>query len=93
MGLILTKSSLLRISIPLDLSSRSFIPLPCFVRSRRPTPLLAPSLVLFPPFFFLEVRVKIRKKSSENDEEDRKRHRYLGDCSAVDGAYACVQRE
>ncbi len=44
-----TKVSTMRISIPLDLSSRSFIPLPRFIRSRRPTPLLAPSLVLFPP--------------------------------------------
>jgi hypothetical protein len=48
-GLILSKPSTLRISIPLDLSSRSYIPLPCFIRSRRPTPHLVPSLVLFPP--------------------------------------------
>ena len=34
-GLILAKCSVMRISIPLDLSSRSFIPLPCFIRSRR----------------------------------------------------------
>jgi hypothetical protein len=47
-GLILDKASALRISIPLDLSSRPFIPLPCFMWSRRVTPLLAPSLV-FPP--------------------------------------------
>ncbi len=46
--LILTKVSVMRIVIPLDLSSRSCIPLPSFIRSRRPTPLLAPSLVLFP---------------------------------------------
>ena len=44
-GLILAKASDMRISIPLDLSSRSFIPLPSFIRSRRVTPLLAPSLV------------------------------------------------
>jgi hypothetical protein len=37
------------ISIPLDLSSRSFIPIPRFIRSRRPTPILVPCLVLFPP--------------------------------------------
>ena len=37
------------ISIPLDLSSRPFIPLPCFIRSSRQTPLLDPSLVFFPP--------------------------------------------
>ena len=48
-GLILTKTSVMRISIPLDLSSRSFIPLLCFIHSRRPITLLAPSLVLFPP--------------------------------------------
>ena len=47
-GLILAKASAMRISIPLDLSSRSFIPLPCFMRSRRPTPLLVPSLVFSP---------------------------------------------
>ena len=33
-GLILTKTSDMRISIPLDLSSRSFIPLSRFIRSR-----------------------------------------------------------
>ena len=48
-GLIMTKASAMRISIPLDLSSRSCVPLPHFIRSRRPTPLLAPSLVFFPP--------------------------------------------
>ena len=51
-GLIMAKASAMRISIPLDLSSRPFIPLPRFIRSRRPIPsisLLAPSLVLFPP--------------------------------------------
>ena len=48
-GLIMVKASARRISIPLDLSSRPFIPLPCFIRSRRPTPLLTPSLVLSPP--------------------------------------------
>ena len=47
-GLILAKSSAMRISIPLDLSSRPFIPLPCFIRSRRPTTLLVPSLVFSP---------------------------------------------
>ena len=39
-GLIMAKASAMRISIPLDLSSRSFIPLWCFIRSRRPTPIL-----------------------------------------------------
>ena len=39
-GLILAKTSVMRISIPLDLSSRSFIPLPRFIRSRRPTTLI-----------------------------------------------------
>ena len=48
-GLIMTKTLGMRISIPLDLSSRPSIPLPWFIRSRRPTLLLAPSLVLFPP--------------------------------------------
>ncbi len=47
-GLILAKTSAMRISIPLDLSSRSFIPLSCFMWPRRVTPLLDPSLV-FPP--------------------------------------------
>ncbi len=47
-GLILSKASDMRISIPLDLSPRPFIPLPCFIRSRRPTTLLVPSLVFSP---------------------------------------------
>jgi hypothetical protein len=47
-GLILAKASVMRISIPLDLSSRSFIPPPCFILSRRPTTLLTPSLVFCP---------------------------------------------
>ena len=47
-GLILAKASDMRISIPLDLSSRPFIPLPHFIHSRRPTTLLAPSLVFSP---------------------------------------------
>jgi hypothetical protein len=49
MGLILAKASVMRISIPLDLSSRYFIPLSHFIRCRRPTPILTPFLVLFPP--------------------------------------------
>ena len=48
-GLIMAKALAMRISIPLDLSSRSCVPLPCFIRLCRPTPLLAPSLVFFPP--------------------------------------------
>jgi hypothetical protein len=47
-GLILVKSSVMWICIPLDLSSRPCTPLPCFMRSRRVTPLLAPSLVFSP---------------------------------------------
>ena len=47
-GLILAKSSAMRISIPLDLSSRPFVPPPRFIRSRRPTTLLTPSLVFSP---------------------------------------------
>ncbi len=47
-GLILAMASVMRISIPLDLSTRSFIPLPCFIHSRRPTTLLVPSLVFSP---------------------------------------------
>ena len=50
-GLILTEASAMWISIPLDLSSRPFIPLPRFIRSRRVTPLLAPSLVFSPRRF------------------------------------------
>ena len=48
-GLIMSKSSSMRVTIPLGLSSRSFIPLPRFIRLCRPTPILVPSLVLFPP--------------------------------------------
>jgi hypothetical protein len=46
--LILAKASAMWISIPLDLSSRSFIPPSCFMRSRRVATLLAPSLVFTP---------------------------------------------
>jgi hypothetical protein len=46
---LLLKLSDIWISIPLDLSSRTSVPLPRFIRSCRPTPFLAPSLVLFPP--------------------------------------------
>jgi hypothetical protein len=44
-GLILAKASVMRISIPLELSSRPFTPPPRFIRSSRPTTLLTPSLV------------------------------------------------
>ncbi len=44
-GLILAKASDMRISIPLDLSSRPFIPVSRFICRRRPLPLLTPSLV------------------------------------------------
>ena len=47
-GLILSKTSVMRISIPLYLSSRPFVPPPCFLRSRRSTTLLTPSLVFSP---------------------------------------------
>ena len=46
-GFIMAEASAMRVT--LDLSSRLFIPLPRFIRSRRPTPLQSPSLVLFPP--------------------------------------------
>ena len=46
--LILVKTSVMRVTIPLNFSTSSFIPLPRFIHSR-PTPsLLTPSLVLFP---------------------------------------------
>jgi hypothetical protein len=47
-GLILAKASAMRISIPLDLSSRPLIPLPRFICRRRPLPLLDSSLVFTP---------------------------------------------
>ncbi len=47
-GLILVKTSDMRISIPLVLSSRSFIPPSRFLRSRHPLPLLVPFLVFTP---------------------------------------------
>ena len=37
-GLILTNDSTMRVSIHVDLSTRSFIPLPRFILSRRPPP-------------------------------------------------------
>ena len=47
-GLALAKASAMRVTIPIDLSTRPFIPLPRFFHSRRAPPLLTPSLVLFP---------------------------------------------
>jgi hypothetical protein len=47
-GLILVKASDMRISIPLDLSSRPFIPLSRFICRKHSLPLLAPSLVFTP---------------------------------------------
>ena len=47
-GLILAKASVMRVTIPIDLSTRSFIPLPRFLNSRRVSPLLNQSLVLIP---------------------------------------------
>ncbi len=46
-GLILAKASAMRISIPLDLSSRSFIPLSSFIRSRHQSS----TLNSFPRFY------------------------------------------
>ena len=47
-GLISTKTSVVRVTIPIYLSTWSFIPLPRFFNSRRSPPLVTPSLVLFP---------------------------------------------
>jgi hypothetical protein len=47
-GLILVKVSAMRVTIPIDLSTWSFIPLPRFLNSRRVSPLLNQSLVLIP---------------------------------------------
>jgi hypothetical protein len=47
-GLILVKASPMRVTIPIDLSTRSFIPLPRFFNSRRVPPLLNQSLVIIP---------------------------------------------
>jgi hypothetical protein len=48
LSLILAKVSSIRVTIPIDLSTRSFIPLPGFLNSRRVPPLLNQSLVLIP---------------------------------------------
>ena len=45
-GLMLDKASVMRVTIPLDLSSRSFIPLPHFIHTRTTESLLTPSIVL-----------------------------------------------
>jgi hypothetical protein len=50
-ALILAKVSVMRISIPIDLSSRPFIPPPRLFRSRRSTTLSTPSLPRLSPFF------------------------------------------
>ncbi len=45
--LMLAKVSVMRVTIPLDLPTRSFIPLPRFIHTGNTIPLLTPSLVLF----------------------------------------------
>ncbi len=45
-GLMSAKASVMRVTIPLDLSTRSFIQLPRFIRTRTTTSLLTPSIVL-----------------------------------------------
>ena len=47
-GLILSKTSGIRVTTPIDLSTRPFIPLPRFFPSPRESLLLTPSLSLFP---------------------------------------------
>ena len=47
-GLLLAKASAMRVTIPIDLSTRPFIPLPCCFNSCRVPPLLNQSMVLFP---------------------------------------------
>ena len=49
LGLMLAKAAAMRLTIPLDLSTKPFIPLPRFIRTCVSTPLLTPSLVLIPP--------------------------------------------
>ena len=49
LGLMLGKATTMRFTIPLDLSTNPFIPLPRFIRTRVSTPRLTPSLVLIPP--------------------------------------------
>ncbi len=44
--LILTNDSVMWVTVPIDLTTRSFIPLPHFLNSRRVSPLLDQSLVL-----------------------------------------------
>jgi hypothetical protein len=46
--ILMAEASVMRISIPLDLSSRPFIPLPRFICRRSPLPLLTPSLGFTP---------------------------------------------
>ena len=47
-GLILAQASAMRVAIPIDLSTWSFIPVNRFFNSRRVSPLLHQSLVLIP---------------------------------------------
>ena len=47
-GLIIAKASAMRVTIPIDLSTRSFMPLPRFFNYCRVSPLLNQSLVLIP---------------------------------------------
>ncbi len=67
-GLIMSKTSDIRISIPLDLSSRTSIPLPRFIRSRRPTSkwhLSFPFLRLFCLLWMNKAKVKQKTSTYE----------------------------
>jgi hypothetical protein len=88
-GLILTKVSVMRISIRLDLSFRPFIPLPCFIRSRHPTTLLAPSLV-FPPLCF--DLVEHERVLFKNFKGDRNRGQRCGEMTGHRGHIARHKR-
>ena len=48
LGLMLATAAAMRLTIPLDLSTKPLIPLPHFIHTRVSAPLLTPSLVLIP---------------------------------------------
>jgi hypothetical protein len=61
----------MRISIPLDLSSRPFIPLPRFICRRRPLPLLAHSMFLLLGVLSKRHSINLTPRDLENQNRQR----------------------
>ena len=86
----LPKASAMRVTIPLDISTRPFMPLPLFFRSCRVHPLLTPFLVLFPHRLCLSgtwCNVDVNRVSGEGCRSGRNDNGFF--FLIFPGAYEC----